>query len=132
MTDILQGLVAYIEANVTAAGKGYPLEVPQDANYPAWSYELVDDERLIAHDGKTSYSKARIQIDVMDDADATHSGYYNTRTATLALRNALDGFSGNLGGVTVEFCKTSVSDGLADAHNLPYESFDAMIQYLIQ
>ena len=129
MTAIQQGLVAYLEAQVTDAGKAYPLEVPQDASYPAWTYQVIDDDQLLAHSGGTGFCKARIQIDLMAQETASLSAYANVAGIAAQMRTKLDGFKGAMGGVTVEYCKTTQSDDWAELHNLPSVRFDVMINY---
>ena len=75
MTTLVEGLKAYLEAQVTSIGNGYPVEVPQDASYPAWSYQVIDDDQSLTHSGATGFSQARVQIDIMAQETASLSGY---------------------------------------------------------
>ena len=129
MTTIQEGLRTYLEAQVPSAGKGYPMNVPQDAAYPAWSYQVIDDDQLLSHSGGTGFFKARIQIDVMAQETASLSAYGNAAGIASLMRTALDGFKGTMSGVQVEFCKIMLSDGWAELHNLPTRNFDVMINY---
>jgi hypothetical protein len=129
MTLIQQGLVTYLEAQVPSAGKGYPLEVPQDAAYPAWTYQVIDDEQQLAHSGGTGFHKARIQVDVMAEETASLSAYGNSAGIAALMRAALDGYQGNMGSVQVDFCKTVISDDFAELHQLPSVRFDVLINY---
>jgi hypothetical protein len=126
---IQQGLVAYLEAQVSAAGKGYPVEVPQNADYPAWTYQVIDDEQLIAHGGGTGFYRARVQIDVMAEETASLSAYGNAAGIAQAMRAKLDGYRGLMGTVAVKFCKTVVSDDFAELHQLPSVRFDVLVNY---
>lgn len=126
---IQECLVAYLAAQVPSAGKGYPVEVPQDAAYPSWTYQVIDDEELIAHDGATGFFKARIQIDVMAEETASLDAYGNSATIAAAMRAKLNGFKGLMGTVAVKFCKTVISDDFADLHQLPSVRFDVLINY---
>jgi hypothetical protein len=132
MTTIVQGLKAYLEAQVTGIGNAYPVEVPQDASYPAWSYQLIDDDQELSHAGGTGFCKARIQIDIMAKETASQSAYGIAQGLAKSVRTKLDGFKGNMNGVQVEYCKTTPSDDWADLHNLPVASFDVMINYILQ
>lgn len=132
MTTLVEGLKAYIEAQVTTAGKGFPIEVPQDETYPAWSYQVIDDDQLLAHSGGTGYSKARVQIDLMAPEAGGISAYLNAKGIARTMRTKLDGFKGDMNGVQVEFCKTTQSDDYADIHRLPVASFDVIIHYIIE
>ncbi len=132
MTTIVEGLKAYLETQVSGIGNAYPVEVPQDASYPAWSYQLIDDDQTLAHDGGTGYCKARVQIDIIAKETVNLSAYGVASGLAKSVRAKLDGFKGTMGGVQVEYCKTTQSDDWADLHNLPVASFDVMIHYILQ
>jgi len=132
MTTLVAGLNAYLVAQVPAIGNGYPVEIPQDASYPAWSYQVIDDDQELAHSGGTGFCRARVQIDIMAKETASQSAYGIAQGLAKSVRTKLDGFKGSMGGVQVEFCKTSQSDDWADLHNLPVASFDVMINYILQ
>ena len=129
MTTMVEGLKAYIEAQVPTAGKGYPYEVPQDADYPAWSYQAIDDDQLLAHSGGTGFYTARLQLDFMAKETVTESDYAIIKTIAASVRTKLDGFRGNMNGVQIEYCKTTQSDDWADIHKLPVQRFDVTINY---
>lgn len=129
MTTVQEGIVGYIEVQVPEAGKGYPIQVPQDAAYPAWSYQLIDDDQLLSHGGGTGFNKARIQIDLLAKEANGLSAYGSAFAIARLIRAKLDGFKGMMNGVQVEYCKTMLSDGWAELHNLPTVSFDVMINY---
>lgn len=129
MSSIQEGLVAYLEAQVPSAGKGYPLEVPQDASYPAWSYQVIDDEQVISHGGRIKYFKARIQIDILVQGSASIGAYAKAAGLAASMRAVLDGYKGNMGTVPVKYCKTMLSDDWAELHNLPAERLDVMVHY---
>ncbi|HEY6072455.1 MAG TPA: hypothetical protein VIV15_03455 [Anaerolineales bacterium] len=129
MTVVQAGLKAYIEAQVPGAGKSYPFQVPQDADYPAWSYQVVDDEQLLSHAGGTGFYKARIQIDLNAKETASASAYGNASAIATQIRQKLDGFKGNMNGVQVKYCKTMLSDDFADQKQLPTVRLDVLINY---
>ncbi len=129
MTMLQPGIVTYLEAEVPSAGKGYPMIVPQDAGYPAWCYQVIDDDQLLSHSGGTGFCKARVQIDIVAKQTETLSAYANAANIAKLMRAKLDGFTGNMGGLTVEYCKTTLSDDWADTHDLPSVSFDVLINY---
>jgi hypothetical protein len=132
MTTLVEGLLVHLESQVPAIGHGYPIEVPQDAAYPAWSFQVVDDDQVLSHSGGTGYSKARVQVDIMAQETSDLSGYGVAQGLARSVRSALDGFKGTMGGVQVEYCKTTLSDDWADIHKLPVASIDVMIHYIIQ
>ena len=129
MTTIKESLVAYLAAQVPSAGKGYPMEIPQDASYPAWTYQVIDDEQVIGHGGGTGFVKCRIQIDVVVEGSSSVGPYAEAAGIAQTMRTKLDGYKGTMGSVQVTFCKTTQSDDWADLHNLPTASFDVMINY---
>lgn len=125
--------MAYLEAQVASAGKGYPLEIPQDASYPAWTYQVIDDEQQLAHGGPTGFYQARIQIDVMAKESGSLSAYGISAGIAKLMQGKLDGFRGSMGNetinVNVDYCKTMSSDDYAELHQLPSVRFDVMINY---
>lgn len=129
MTVLEEGVKAYIEAQVTAAGRGYPLEVPEDADFPAWSYQTVDDDQLLHHQGGTGFYRARMQLDFMAKEIASQSDYAIIKGIAASVRAALDGYKGSMSGVYVKYCKTTLSDDWADIHKLPVQRFDVLINY---
>jgi hypothetical protein len=130
MTVLEEGIKAYIEAQVASAGKGYPIEVPVDADFPAWAYETVSDEQVLAHSGATGYYKARMQLSFMDDESAVSSDYALVKAIAAAVRAKLDGYKGTMGStVYVKYCQSTLNDEWADTHKLPVQRFDVIIHY---
>lgn len=129
MTILEEGLLAFVEAQVPAAGNGYPMEVPQDADFPAWSYRVIEDEQLLEHGGGTGFYTARVQLDFMAEETASQSDYAIIKGIASSVRAALDGFKGDWSGVAVKFCKTRLNDDWADTHKLPVQRFDVDINY---
>ena len=82
------------DSGVTAiAGtRGYPLVIPQDASLPAWAYQRISGPRVLAHDGPTGLAQARVQF------TCTAGSYDEAKSLANAIRGALDGFKGMLGG----------------------------------
>ena len=129
MATIEEGLVAYLEAQVPTAGKGFPIEVPVDEDVPAWSYQKVDDDQLLAHSGGTGFYTARIQLNFHAKEAGGKSDYENAKDIAGVVRTKLDGYKGAMGSVQVKYCKTTLSDDWADIHKLPLARFDVMINY---
>lgn len=121
--DLTVGLRNFIEQGTPEAGKGYPLEVPQDAAMPAFAYQVLNDDATIAHSGRTVMSKATVLVTIVA------SSYQAAKSVQLALKGRLDGFKGSLGGVEAFFCKTAINDDWADIHQLPVIKFDVTIVY---
>jgi hypothetical protein len=129
MATIEEALVAFITANVTEAGNGYPQEVPVDADFPAWSYNTISDEEVLSHGGRSGYAKARIQCDFMARETAELSDYAVVKGIAEAARNALDGYQGTMGTVNVDYCHVELTDDWADTHKLPVQRFDVILSY---
>ena len=130
MTVLEDALKSYVETQVTAAGKGYPIEVPEDADFPAFAYETVSDEQELSHGGGIGFYKARVQLSFMDDESATKSDYALVKEIAAAVRAALDGYKGTLSGtVKAKYVRCTLSDEWADIHKLPVQRFDVIIHY---
>jgi hypothetical protein len=81
------------EASVAllASTRGYPLTIPQDVSLPAWAYQRIAGDRVLAHDGVVRYARALIQI------TAQGPTYNEAKDLMNAIRQALDGFTGQMG-----------------------------------
>lgn len=102
----------------TVADHVYPVLLPQDAAFPAITYQRIDTARLMrTHDERTnkSPSRPRFQINcyATDDAVGGTSGYDSAQTVADAVRASLEGFAGLLGG-TQAVTATEVSNQLDD------------------
>jgi len=130
MATIEEGLKAYIETNVTAAGNGYPVSVPVDADFPAWCYTVISDrEELLHSGGRSGFAVARVQCDFMAKEDADDSDYEKIKAIATTARNALDGYAGTMSTVTVYKCEVELNDDWAEIHKLPVQRFDVVLQY---
>lgn len=124
MATIEEGLVSFIEANVASAGKGYPLVVPQDAAYPAWSY-MISETQDLTMDGATGWFVARVSIQFI------HTSYSLARGSADALRAALDGYRGTMGTRSVQYCHVSeIASSWSDAHDMPGVNMSLVIDYV--
>lgn len=111
----------FIEQGTPEAGKGYPLRVPQDAKLPSFSYQLIRQEKTLAHNGRVVLERASVQVN-------THGkDYGQAKSVQRILEAKLDGYRGMMGGVDVQFCKTSVSDDWGDAQQMPVVSFEVTL-----
>jgi hypothetical protein len=70
----------------------YPNVIPQDAAMPALAYQRISTVRYMAHDGPTGVAQARFQF------TCSAALYSTARSLANAIRVALDGFSGLMGG----------------------------------
>lgn len=129
MTTIQESLVTYLEAQVSAAGNAYPHLIPQDADRPAWSYIVIDDDQLLAHDGPTGLYFARIQIDLIGNETASASDYLTAAALAALMRAALDGYRGAMGSAAIHYCKTVMSEDYGSQRESPSARFDIRIVY---
>lgn len=129
MSVLEEGLKTYIEAQVPAAGNGYPIEVPVDADFPAWSFQTIDDEQDLRHGGGSGFYRARVQLNFLAKETANQSDYAIIKGIAATARAALDGYKGDMGSVHIKYCKTTLSDDWADIHKLPVQRFDVQINY---
>lgn len=127
MSSISEAIKIYLETQVPTAGESYPLEVPQDAT--GWSYFVVTDEQVLAHDRPTNFYKARVQIDLIAAPTMAQSAYFVALGLRKQMRDKLDGYKGAMGTVQVEYCKTEISDEWADVRESPSTRFDILINY---
>lgn len=126
MADIETGLVSFVEVRAPGAGKGYPLVVPQSLG--GWAYQRIPNEgETLAHDGPTGFVRARFQITVLG---AGETPYSDAKAKANAIHNALHGYKGSMGSVTVYYTRVrSVDDEWADAQKLPVQRLDLQINY---
>lgn len=97
--DIEQALVSILRANGTVSGlvgtRIYPLTIPQDADRPAVTYQQISGPRLHTCAGPVGIVPSRFQFNCWDDS------YGGADALAVAVRKALDGFSGIAATVTI-------------------------------
>lgn len=128
MASIQEAVVAYIEANLPAVGKGYPNLVPADA-VPAWSYRVVDDDEQLSHSGGTGLNFARLMIEPFPAKSLTTGAYNQANANAKAIKGLLHGFRGDLNGVTIHFCRVSQSDDYGELRELPAVRLEVFLTY---
>lgn len=104
MTTIEEGLLAYLK---TVAGittivdtRIYHLRRIQAVQLPCITFQRISTRRLPTHDHSGAHGTAVVRIQF--DAQATL--YATAKSITDALRAALDGYQGTMGGVEVQSC----------------------------
>ena len=98
---IEQGLYTYLsaDAGITAlvGSRIYALMLPQGVTYPAITYQRVSGPREYAMGGPAGVANPRFQIDIYSD-----TGYLAAKQVAGAVRSALSGYSGAMGGETAQ------------------------------
>lgn len=126
--SIEAGLYAYLtaDAGVSAVigNRLYPLAIPQGATLPAAAYQRISYRNLLAHDGVTNYATVRVQITCTADT------YDSAKSASEAIRQACDGYSGVMGAYTVHECEiVTMLDGYNQDTDRHTVRLDVMIHF---
>lgn len=82
-------------------GRIYPVERPQGSALPAITYHLVSSVPGHAMGGLTGLVDARVQIDAWAEPSTTRSSYDTAKRIGRAVRAALGGFRGTVGGTDI-------------------------------
>lgn len=95
-----QGLRAHLLADESVAAivgpRVYALQLPQRPTYPAITFRRVGVQRFPTLDGGPELAGVRVQVDCMA------TGYEAAKNLAAAVRGALHGHRGDLGGVVVQ------------------------------
>lgn len=129
MTTIEEALFAHLTANagVTAlvSTRVYPVQMPQNPTLPAIVYNRISGERVQHMQGSSGLASPRIQFDCFAKT------YAVAKAVAEALRLAIEGFSGTMGGVNgpdVNSCLLqSDSDGYEDDLEVYWVSVDYIV-----
>jgi hypothetical protein len=96
---IEEALYSVLAADETVSGlvgtRIYPLSIPDNAAMPAVVYQRISGAALLTMDGAHSMTHARFQLNCWSDE------YGETRDLSDAVRQCLDGYSGDVGNVSV-------------------------------
>ena len=118
-------------ADATVAGligtRLYPYLVPQDAELPAIAYQRISGPREYSHDGPSGQARALIQLTI------EAATYAAAKSTAAAVRSALSGFRGILGGaggtaVGGIFIENEI-DGYSEIGEARTVRLDVSIQY---
>lgn len=97
-----EGLVAHLKADSAVAAlvgtRIYHEKLPQKPTYPALAYARTSTERQMTLSGPSSLTQVRIALDAW-----THSSA-EMKSLAAAVRSAVSGVTGNLGGVSIQHC----------------------------
>jgi hypothetical protein len=130
MADVEEAVYAILRSagGVTAivgtgdAARIYPNVVPQDAGLPAMAYQRISALRRATHGSPASLARPRIQITMLAES------YSQVKGLAAAVREALDGFMGTAGGVSVGVALAEdETDEFGSSNNLHVVRQDYMI-----
>lgn len=97
-----EGLVAHLKADATIVGlvgeRIYHEKLPQKPIYPAIAYARTSTERTMTLAGPTSLTQVRLALDVWASTSA------EMKSVAGAVRAAVSGVTGNLGGTSIQHC----------------------------
>ena len=100
--SLRDGLVAHLKANAGVAAlvvdRVYHEGMPQNVVYPAVAYAKTSVERFQTLAGPSSLVKARVGVDVWAKTSAS------AIAVAEAVKLALDGVTGSLGGTSIQSC----------------------------
>lgn len=84
----------FTEVSGLVSGRMYPGRLPQEPTYPALTYRKISARGTIDHSGPSDFQTDRFQFNC-------HGSYSEATTLVRSLRQALEGFNGDMNGVTV-------------------------------
>lgn len=132
MADIESALVSLLKADSTVASlvstRIYPVVVPQGATLPAIAQSKVSGPRVHAHDGVQQLATPTIQW------ECKGSTYASAKAVATAVRGAVDGYTGTIGGVTIQaiYVRNEIdgfSLGEAEASSINTVYVDAIVHH---
>lgn len=89
-------LVAYLKTEIGGVnGRVYPGHLPDPPELPALVYQRIATRRPVSYDGPSGFVRARVQLDIWSKS------YGEARTIAGAVRRALLGYRGPMGGLEV-------------------------------
>ena len=98
LEDALQALVVGDSGISAVIGtRCYPSVIPESASLPAIAYQRIDANRPLTHNGPSGLSKPRIQFDFVAKT------YKEGENLGALLRGLLNGYTGTVNGVEIEF-----------------------------
>jgi hypothetical protein len=101
--NLREGVVAHLKADPGVAAlvgpRVYHETKPQSPTYPAICYAKSSVERYMTLAGPSSLVKARVAVEVWARTSADMIAVGD------AVKDALDGVTGSLGGLSIQFCE---------------------------
>ena len=96
---IESALYSILTADSTVSGlistRVYPIKLPQSPTFPAVTYQRVSTPRVRSTTGPSGLAHPSIQIDCWAET------YTGVKSLAEAAREAVDGYSGTVGGVAI-------------------------------
>lgn len=113
MAELLVDTRTFLLANAPLAAligtRIYPLQLPQTPTLPAITQQVISDVYELAQYGTSGYPTARVQYDCWG------ATYLSARAVAAALRVAIDGYYGAMGGTNVWAARVGNMIDLLDA-----------------
>jgi len=109
--NIEEALYSKLVSDAGVSTRIYPNVVPQDIALPAVAYQRISTVRDMAHDGPLGIAHVRFQLTI------SAASYTSARAVANAIRTALDGFSGLMGGVGGVTVEASFVENDSDGYN---------------
>jgi hypothetical protein len=115
------------DAGITAIcnSRVYGLIIPDEATYPAISYQIISDTPDATMNGPSSWEQKRVQI------DCWAVDYVTAKNLQAAVRTAINGFKGAMPNGTFAFSifKDNELDFYEDVPRLCRATTDYMVQF---
>ncbi len=103
--SLREDFYTFLKAQIPTAGnRVYPMRLPQTVTLPAVTYQVISETDLLAHDGPVGLLTPNIQVDCWG---STPKAAWQMADE---LRQALDGFHGQMGDTRVDFAKVSARE----------------------
>ena len=117
------GAVSAVTALI--ASRVYPFPAPADGARPYVTYQMIGNPRERALDGVTGLARARMQLNCWAVTPV------EAESLAEAVRQALEGYAGTAGGVTVKHARSEDEGDLFDeAVDLTGKRLDFIFEYL--
>lgn len=85
-----------VPVSALVSSRIYPIMLPQNAAYPAISYQVSEDGAESSYDGQGTFQRVSVEIDAWSD---THAGML---TLADEITNTLKNYSGTNSGVVID------------------------------
>ena len=109
--NIEEALYSKLVSDAGVSTRIYPNVVPQDIALPAVAFQRISTVRDMAHDGPLGIAHVRFQLTI------SAASYTSARVVANAIRTALDGFSGLMGGASGVTVEASFVENDSDGYN---------------